>query len=68
MLEKGSTMCRFALAISKLGENEGSVTVNVANSGRNEGKKTSEKESLWCSYCKKIGTQGRHVGSSIVSP
>ena len=68
MLEKGSTMSRFALTISKLGENEGSVPVNVANSGRNEGKKTSEKESLWCSYCKKIGTQGRHVGSSIVSP
>ena len=53
MLEKGSTMYKSALAISKPRRNEGSVAVNVANSGRNEGKKISERSSLWCSYCKK---------------
>ncbi|RVW30585.1 hypothetical protein CK203_086063 [Vitis vinifera] len=53
MLEKGNTMDRSVLAISKPSGNEGSVAANAANSGRNEGKKTSEKDSLWCSYCKK---------------
>ena len=53
MLEKGNTMDRSALAISKPNGNEGSAAANAANSGRNERKKTSEKDSLWCSYCKK---------------
>ncbi|RVW38429.1 hypothetical protein CK203_082363 [Vitis vinifera] len=53
MLEKGNTMDRSALAISKPSGNEGSAVANAANSGRNERKKTSEKDSLWCSYCKK---------------
>ena len=34
-----------------------SVATNVANSSRNEDKKTSEKDSLWCSYCK----ENRHT-------
>ena len=53
MLEKGNTMDRSALAISKPSGNEGSAVANAANSGRNERKKTSEKDSLWSSYCKK---------------
>ena len=53
MLEKGSTMDRSALAISKQSGNEGSAATNVANSGTSKGKKTSEKDSLWYSYCKK---------------
>ncbi|KAL6328945.1 hypothetical protein AAG906_007235 [Vitis piasezkii] len=53
MVEKGNTMDKSALAISKPSGNEGSAVVNAANSGRNEGKKTSEKDSLWCSYFKK---------------
>ena len=53
MLEKGSTMDRCALAISKQSGNEGSAATNVANSGTSKGKKTSEKDSLWYSYCKK---------------
>ena len=53
MLEKGSTIDKSTLAISKPSRNEGNVAANVANFGRNEGKKTSEKDSLWCSYCKK---------------
>ncbi|RVW96476.1 Retrovirus-related Pol polyprotein from transposon RE1 [Vitis vinifera] len=46
-------MDRSALAISKPSGNEGSAVANAANSGRNERKKTSEKDSLWSSYCKK---------------
>ena len=46
-------MDKSTLAISKPSGNEGSTTTNVANFGRNEGKKTSEKYFLWCNYCKK---------------
>ena len=53
MLKKGNTIDNFALAISKPSGNEEVLATNAANSGRNEGKKTSEEDSLWCSYCKK---------------
>ena len=53
MLKKGNTIDNFALAISKPSGNEEVLATNAANSGRNERKKTSEKDSLWCSYCKK---------------
>ena len=50
MLEKVNTIDRSDLAISKPSGNEGSAAANAANLVET---KTSEKDSLWCSYCKK---------------
>ena len=46
-------MDRSALAISKPSGSEGSFVANVANSGRNEGKKTNEKDPSFAAITRK---------------
>ncbi|RVW79577.1 hypothetical protein CK203_051696 [Vitis vinifera] len=58
MLKTFDSVDGSTLSISKSSVNDGVMTTtiaaaNAANSRRTEGRKPSEKDSLWCSYCRK---------------
>ncbi|RVW29710.1 hypothetical protein CK203_105775 [Vitis vinifera] len=72
MLKTFDSVDGSTLSISKSSVNDGVMTTtiaaaNAANSRRTEGRKPSEKDSLWCSYCRKNRHTRETAGSYMAS-
>ena len=67
MLEKGNTMDRSVLAISKPSGNE-VLRLMLQTLVEMKGRKQVRKTPYGAAIARKIGTQGRHAGSSMASP